>query len=152
MVKLIVNQKLHIGSRGFTLIELIIVITMIFIILTMTFSGYSTYSIRSKTSKSLIVATSVKQSIVSACQQDATLTYLSNQATGYEFEATEYIFNIKIGGVCGSPVIAITTQATGANPDPVLTITGDSTGETGIMTWLCVSDGTNSHVPEICRS
>jgi hypothetical protein len=115
-------------------------------------SGYSTYSIRSKTAVSLYMAESIKHSIVFTCQEDATLTYLSNQAIAYKFKATENIFNIEIGGICDAPTITITTQATGAQPDPVLTITGDSTGNTGRITWLCVSDGLNKHVPEICRS
>ena len=152
MKKLIVNLKMHTASRGLTLIELIIVLTMISIILTIAVSSYSTYSIRSKTGESLFVATYVKHSIVFACQEEGTLTYLSNQAIGYKFKATEYIFNIEISGVCDAPIITISTQATGAQPDPVLTITGNSTGDTGAITWLCVSDGLNSHVPEICQS
>jgi type IV pilus assembly protein PilA len=152
MKKLIVNLKMHTASRGLTLIELIIVVTMISIILTIAASSYSTYSIRSKIGESLFITASVKHSIVDACQTDTTLTHLSNQAIGYTFKATEYIFNIEIGGDCDAPIITLSTQATGAQPDPVLTITGDSTGATGAMTWLCVSDGLNSHVPEICQS
>jgi prepilin-type N-terminal cleavage/methylation domain-containing protein len=145
-------MKVQPASFGLTLIELIIVVAMIAIVLTMAASGYSTYSIRSKTAVSLSIAEPIKHSIVFTCQENATLTYLSNQAIGYQFKATEYIFNIEIGGICDAPTITITTQATGAQPDPVLTITGDSTGNTGRITWLCVSDGLNKHVPEICRS
>ncbi len=118
------NLKMHTASRGLTLIELIIVVTMISIILTIAVSSYSTYSIRSKTSESVFVAAFVKHSIAYACQEDATLSYLSNQAIGYKFKATEYIFSIKVTGVCDAPIIKISTQATGAQPDPVLTITG----------------------------
>jgi type IV pilus assembly protein PilA len=152
MKKFIANLKLPAASSGLTLIELIIVVTMISIILTMAVSGYSTYSIRSKVGESLYAAASARHSIESACQADTTLTSLSNQATGYKFKATEYTSNIKIGGVCDEPKITITTRATGAQPDPVLTITGDPTGDSGQMTWICVSNGLNSHVPESCRS
>ncbi len=145
-------MKVQPASFGLTLIELIIVVAMIALVLTMAASGYSTYSIRSKTAVSLYMAESIKHSIAFTCQEDATLTYLSNQAIAYKFKATEYIFNIETGGICDAPTITITTQATGAQPDPVLTITGDSTGNTGRITWLCVSDGLNKHVPEICRS
>jgi Tfp pilus assembly protein PilE len=152
MKKFIVNLKLPAASSGLTLIELIIVVTMITIILTMAVSGYSTYSIRSKIGESLYAAASAKHAIESACQPDTTLTSLSNRTTSYEFKATEYTFNIEIGGICDAPTITIATQATGAQPDPVLTITGDSTGDTGQMTWICVSNGMNSHLPAICRS
>jgi prepilin-type N-terminal cleavage/methylation domain-containing protein len=150
--KLIVNLRIQPAFNGLTLIELIIVVAMIALVLTMAVSSYRTFSIKSKTAVSLYVAKSIQHSIVFTCQENAALTHLSNQTIGYEFKATEYIFNIEIGGICDAPTIMITTQATGAQLDPVLTITGVSTGYTGRITWLCVSDGLNSHVPEICRS
>jgi Tfp pilus assembly protein PilE len=145
-------MKVQPAYFGLTLIELIIVVAMIALVLTMAASGYSTYSIRSKTAASLYIAESIKHSIVFTCQQNAAHTNLSNQAIGYQFKATEYIFNIEIGGICDAPTITITTQATGAQPGLVLNITGDSSGNTGKITWLCVSDGLNKYVPEICRS
>ena len=135
---------------GFTLIELIIAVAMITIILTVAIPAYSNYSIKAKIGESLSVASPAKTSIIFACQQDPSLTNLSNQALGLNFEATKYISNIELGGDCDAPTITITTQATGAQPDPVLTITGDFAGDTRRINWLCVSDGLESHLPESC--
>ncbi len=144
------NQLTTNQGRGFTLIELIIAVAMITIILAMAVPTYSNYLIRSKIDESLSVASPAKTSIISACQEDPTITRLSNQALGLNFRATKYISNIEIGGDCNAPTITITTQTTGAQPDPILTITGDFAGETRRITWLCVSNGLEIHLPESC--
>jgi Tfp pilus assembly major pilin PilA len=150
--KPMVNLKMHTASSGFTLTELMIFIAVITIILTMAIPAYSTYLIRLNIYKSLTVTSSAKRSIIFSCQEDPALTFLSNRVIDYKFEATKYVSNIVFSGTCNAPTITMTTQATGAQPDPVLTITGNSTDDTRRMTWLCVSDGLNSHVPETCRS
>lgn len=150
MKKVIGNLKVRTASSGFTLIELIIVVALIAIILTLALPAYSNYSIRAKIDDSLSIASSAKTSVIFACQTNPTLTSLSNQAANYNFEAANYIFNIEIGGDCDAPTITITTQATGAETDPVFTITGDFNSNTRRMSWLCVSDGLEIHVPESC--
>jgi type IV pilus assembly protein PilA len=136
---------------GITLIELIIAAAMITIILAMAVPAYSNYLIRAKIDKSLSVVSPAKTSIINICQENPTITRLSNQVLGINFAATKHIFNMEIGGDCDAPTITITTQATGAQPDPVLTITGDFAGDTRRITWLCVSDGLEIHLPESCR-
>jgi len=138
--------------KGFTLIELMVMAAVFVIILAMAVPAYSNYLIRAKIGESLSVASSAKTSIIFACQEDPTLTYLSKQATGLKFKATKNISNIELGGDCDAPTITITTKATGAQLDPVLTITGEFTGDTQRLTWTCVSDGLNAHVPESCQS
>jgi type IV pilus assembly protein PilA len=146
------NRLITNHGRGFTLINLIIAVAVITIILTMAVPAYSNYSIRAKIGESLSVASSAKTSVIFACQEDPTLTYLSKQAVGINFKATKNISNIELGGDCDAPTITITTKATGAQLDPVLTISGEFTGDTQRMTWTCVSDGLNAHVPESCQS
>jgi type IV pilus assembly protein PilA len=150
MKKLIVNPKNHTASSGITLIELIIVVAFIAVILTLALPAYSNYTIRAKIDESLSIASSAKTSIIFACQTDPSLTSLSNRAANYNFEAANYIYNIEIGGDCDAPTITITTQATGAQLDPVFTITGDFNSKTRRMSWLCMSDGLEIHVPESC--
>ena len=135
---------------GFTLIELMIAVAIIIIILAMAVPAYSNYLIRAKIDESLSIVSPAKTAIIFACQVDPTITHISNQVLGLNFVATKYISNIELGGDCTAPTITITTQATGAQPDPVLTITGDFAGDTRRINWLCVSDGLESHLPESC--
>ena len=150
MKKLSGNLKVPTASSGFTLIELIIVVALIVVILTLAVPAYSNYSIRAKIGESLSIASSAKTSVIFACQTNPGLINLSNRAANYNFAATNYIFNIEIGGDCDAPTITIITQATGAQIDPVFTITGDFNSASRRMSWLCVSDGLEIHVPESC--
>ena len=150
--KLINNLRVHAAFRGFTLIELMIVLAVIAIILTLAIPTYSNYSTRAKIAESLSVAAGAKTAVASTCQENPTITNLTNQLAGYTFQETEYVSNnIVIDGACLAPRITMTTQVTGIQPDPVLTLTGDFT-LAGRITWICVSDGLNAHDPRTCRS
>ncbi len=150
--KLINNLQVHTAFRGFTLIELMIVLAVIAIILTLAIPTYSDYSIRAKIAESLSIAAAAKTAVASTCQEDLTLTDLDNELAGYNFQESEYVLNIEVSGVCSAPIITMTTQATGAQPDPVLTLTGDFPSGSSRVTWICMSSGPNVHVPKTCRS
>ena len=146
------NLKLQTAFKGFTLIELMIVVAIIAIIVMLALPTYATYTTRAKVGESLSIAASAKTAVASTCQEDPTILVLSNSAAGYEFTLTEYVFLIEVTGPCTAPIITITTQATGAVPDPILTLTGDLPGNAGRMDWTCASNGLNVHVPKTCRS
>ena len=150
--KLINNLHVHRAFRGFTLIELMIVLALIAIILSLAIPAYSDYSIRAKIAESLSIVAAAKTAVASTCQEDITVINLSNQLAGYGFQAVRYVSSIEVGGVCSAPTITITTQDTGAQPDPVLTLTGDFSLGSGRIAWTCVSNGLNIHVPKTCRS
>ena len=149
--KLSNNLKVQPAFSGFTLIELMIVFAVIAIILTLAIPTYSDYSARSKIAESLSVAAGAKTAVASTCQENPTITNLTNNLAGYNFQETEYVSDIVIDGACLAPRITMITQVTGIQPDPVLTLTGDFT-LAGRITWICVSDGLNAHVPKTCRS
>ena len=128
-----------------------IVLAMFTIVAGLGIPMYTNYSIRAKVGTALSLDADAKTAVTASCQEDPALINLTNQNTGYEFTETKYVFNIVIGGTCLAPTITITTQATGARPDPVLTITGDFTPGV-ITTWTCVSSGSVTHVPRTCRS
>ena len=152
MKKLIANLKERSASSGFTLIELVIVLTMIAIILTFAVSGYSNYSIRAKINKGLYFVTEVKSAAVSVCKEEPTNAFLSNQRIDYIFRASEYAQNIVLSGTCIAPTITMTTRATGAEPDPVLTFTGIFSEDADQIEWNCVSSGLDIHTPKSCRN
>ena len=128
-----------------------IVLAMITIVAGLGIPTYMNYSIRAKVGAALSLEADAKAAVTANCQEDPALINLTNETAGYEFTETKYVFDIVIGGPCLAPTITITTQATGARPDPVLTITGDFTPG-AITTWACVSSGSAIHVPRTCRS
>ena len=145
-------------SKGFTLVELMIVIAVIAILLSLALPAYSDYVIRAKISESLSVAAAAKTATASACQEDPTMTGLTNSMVGYGFSEFNdqhvYIESLEVSGECVSPLITITTKNTGApNPPPVLVLTGDFTVGNGQVTWQCTSSNTpNTLLPPTCRS
>jgi len=146
------TKKNRTPARGFTLIELMIVIAVIAIILTLAIPTYKNFITRAKIAEALSVANSAKMAVASSCQENPALAALTNDLAGYSFQVSKNVADITLGGPCATPTITITTVDTGAQPDPVLTITGDLTPSTGRTTWTCVSTGLNVHVPETCRT
>ena len=128
-----------------------IVLAMITIVAGLGIPTYINYSIRAKVGAALSLDADAKTAVIASCREDPALINLTNQKAGYEFTETKYVYNIVIGGHCLAPTITITTQATGARPDPVLTITGVFTPG-AITAWTCVSSGSVNHVPRTCRS
>ena len=151
MKKLIANPGRVTVSGGFTLIELIIIVAAIVITLTLAVPTWSNYSIRSNISEALYLVTEVKSATVVYCQQHPATAALTNDLVDHKFKVSKYVKNVELRGSCDAPIIVMTTKATGAKPNPVLTITGDFTADADKFTWACVSSGENIHVPETCR-
>ena len=139
-------------TRGFTLIELMIILAVIAIILTLAIPTYSNYSIRTKMSEALSLAEATKAAVTSFCKQDRLVTNLGEHMADFEFQSSKYVKKITLGGSCHAPIITMTTLATGAKPSPVLTFTGNFAENADQITWACVSSGLNIHLPESCRS
>ena len=140
-------------SKGFTLIELMIVIAIIAILLALAIPAYQDYTIRSKVTEGLSVAAAAKLAAAETCQSDPTVTP-SNPTMGYNFINTIYVADVQIGGgTCNAMTINITTQATGA-PTPVLMELRSTYAEqSGRYTWDCVQTGGEpQHVPSTCRN
>ena len=158
------NQALNSGSRsslvsiskGFTLIELMIVIATIAIILTLALPVYSSYSIRAKISKGLSFANASVTAVVSAaCIENRSKEGLTNSALGYAFSPgdQDYIDDIQVSGHCTNPMITIRTRNTGQLPNPILILTGNQEIGAQQFLWTCSSDNTpNFLLPKSCRN
>ena len=139
-------------TRGFTLIELMIVIAIIAIILTLALPVYSNYTIRAKVGEALSVAAAAKTLIADTCQGDPTIAGLTTANSGVDVTPTTYVESIVVSGPCTAPVLTMTTRNTGATTTPVLILTGDLSSRSGHMAWSCTtSQGEKIHVPRTCR-
>ncbi len=152
MKKLLLNPKTHKAFVGFTLIELLIVVATIIIVMTLAVPTFSNYSIRAKIGESLYHVTKLKSDADEFCQEGKLESLLNNQLVGYKFKQAKYVQDMVLSGTCNEATIVITTQATGAAPDPVLTLAGHFSRDDEQFTWICVSSGPNVHTPKTCQS
>ena len=141
-------------SKGFTLIELMIVIAIIAILVALALPAYQDYTIRTKVSEGLSVAASAKIAVAETCQSDPTITPEPDGSNlGYLFTASKYVTGITFSGDCsvGNTVnIVIVTNNTGATNEVTFQLAG--TLGTGSVEWLCThTTGDDRHVPTTCR-
>jgi type IV pilus assembly protein PilA len=145
-------------QKGFTLIELMIVVAIIGILAAIAIPAYQDYTIRAKVTEGLNLADSAKTSVAESFQSGG-LTGLKAASTSWNtsFSPTKYVTKIAIATTTG--VITVTynagqiQQLTGANTlllTPFINAAGAETqlGASGSLSgnidWACTSAGTTT--------
>lgn len=130
-------------QKGFTLIELMIVIAILGILIAIALPAYQDYTIRAKASECLNIMAPVKLGVAEEAIEDGNLTAIAFTPSG---GATTY---------CDAPAVSaagvITVQVTTATGAPAaFTLTNTPTmTAAGDITWNCTS-GSN-YAPSSCR-
>jgi len=92
-------------SKGFTLIELMIVIAIIAILLALAIPAYQDYTVRTKVGEGLSVGASAKLAIAESCQSNPELTTFTSTTIGYTFDASKYVDTVEFtGSTCLVPI------------------------------------------------
>ncbi len=129
-------------QKGFTLIELMIVVAIIGILAAVALPAYQDYTIRAKVSELMLAASGFRTSVTEKAQVDNTLV-----SAGSGLSVTT-VGKITSGTVSLGGVIAISGTTASAGAAVTVTMTPTFTG--GTLTWACV--GTPSkYFPASCR-
>jgi type IV pilus assembly protein PilA len=129
--------------KGFTLIELMIVVAIIGILAAVALPAYQDYTIRSKVTELVVAASAYKVSVAERAQADATVASSGKGLT------VAIAGKITGGSIADNGVITITSTTVGTTVTVVLTPTITPPGP---MTWNCTSDPSqHKYVPPECR-
>lgn len=134
-------------QRGFTLIELMIVVAIVGILAAIAIPAYQDYTIRARVTEGLSMASSAKLAVSETAQTNNALP-ATQAATGYVTPAATP--NVTSIAIAANGVITITYTAAAGGGTIIMTPTLTANGD---VTWVCTG-GTllAKYRPASCRA
>ena len=133
-------------QKGFTLIELMIVVAIIGILAAVALPAYQDYTVRAKVSELILAASSAKTTLSEKFQTDPSNSLFGTGVT------INVIGKIATASVDTEGTIVVTGAAASTSTGAAVTVTMTATANsvTGTMTWSCIGTP-GKYLPATCR-
>ena len=143
-------------QRGFTLIELMIVVAIIGILAAIAIPQYQDYTIRARVSEAVNLASAAKSAVAEYFNTNQFMPE-NNESAGYSSPITDIVQSISVFAQANSSQATITVTLSdnpklGNAKTGLVILTG--VGANDAVTWTCGSSGgtnMNRYVPANCR-
>ena len=134
-------------QKGFTLIELMIVVAIIGILAAVALPAYQDYTVRAKVSELILAASSARTAIDENLQANPAAT--ASMGVGVTINVVGKIASADVSDA-GLVVVIGSTASSSTGQAVTLTVTPTPNTTTGTITWSC-SGTPGKYMPATCR-
>lgn len=131
------------AQKGFTLIELMIVVAIIGILAAIALPAYQDYTNRAKVSEIVLAASSARTCVTEIVQSDG---FSSLDSCSTDFVATQYVSAMEVDPDTG----VVTAEGAGFGEPVEVTLSPSDTGTNRIGEWVCAGTPVK-WMPGSCR-
>jgi type IV pilus assembly protein PilA len=146
-------------QKGFTLIELMIVVAIIGILAAIAIPQYQDYTVRSKITEALNLAAPAKLGIAETYASNGTWPADNATAGIAATISSKYVTSIDVtgGGAAPSEIVIVLGGSSGIGGNPTvdgesITLTANVDADGSRVDWTCTSTAADKYLPANCRA